>query len=98
MNSDGNIEAASTVNSRNTASFSPYGYSCAIPVGEEVILIPSNDGQVLLGTKSDSAGLAAGEVKITSAGGAGITLKNDGRVIINGRVFLKKDGEAEREL
>jgi len=40
---------------------------------------------VSLGVLADTEGLQEGEVKLSSAGGASIVLKNDGRVLINGR-------------
>ena len=96
MNKDGRIEAASSVNSRDTAAFSPYGYTAAVPRGEEVLLIPSNDGQVVIGTKSESKALEAGEIKIASLGGASIVLKNDGSVIINGKLTINREGVISR--
>ncbi|MFR5875366.1 MAG: hypothetical protein ACLUFN_02625 [Eubacterium sp.] len=77
------FEAGSSVTSRNINSYAPYGYNSLAPVGEEIILVPSSDGQVAIGTKNDSTSLESGEIKITSKGGASIILKNDGRVIIN---------------
>lgn len=77
------FEAGSSVTSRNINSYAPYGYNSLAPVGEEIILVPSSDGQVAIGTKNDSTLLESGEIKITSKGGASIILKNDGRVIIN---------------
>ena len=92
MSDNGELEAASSVNSRNTKCFSPYGYSAAVPAGEEVILVPSNDGQVALGVLQRAEELEPGEIKIASLGGAGIVLKNDGRVIINSRFVIDKEG------
>lgn len=77
------FEAGSSVTSRNINAYAPYGYNSLAPVGEEVILLPSSDGQVAMGTKNDSTSLESGEIKITSKGGAYIILKNDGSVIIN---------------
>jgi hypothetical protein len=80
-------EASATVNARNLSSFSPFGYSFSAPVGEEVILVPSSDGQVALGTKMDSSQLENGEIKIVANSGACIYLKSDGSVEINGLVI-----------
>ncbi len=89
-------------------AFSPYGYTAAIPAGEELLLINSAAGTVCAGCREGgaagntnsnnaaandtaAAGLAPGEISITSLGGASITLKNDGSVIING-LTITKDG------
>lgn len=89
------IEAGSTVNSRSIKAYSPYGYSFSAPEGEEVILVPSTDGNVALGTRTKNEELESGEVKISSKGGASIVLKNDGRVIINGAYIINSQGVAE---
>jgi hypothetical protein len=89
LSSGGDLEIDSSVNSRSVNSYSPYGYTCATPVGEEVIVIPSSDGQATLGVKSDCSSLESGEVRIMSKGGACIILKNDGSVIINSLVIDK---------
>ena len=98
MSSHGKIEAGSSVNSRNIESFSPYGYCANIPAGEEIILVPSNDGQVALGVRSAAQPIEAGEIKIVSAGGASIHLKNDGSVVINGSFVIDREGRHEDEL
>ena len=98
MNSGGELEASSSVNSRSTKCFTPYGYSAVIPIGREVILVPSNDGQVALGVLQKDEQLEAGEIKIASEGGASIVLKNDGRVIINSRFIIDREGNVENEL
>ena len=89
------IEAGATVNSRSIKSYLPYGYSSLVPKGEEVILVPSTDGNVALGTRAKSEELESGEIKISSKGGASIVLKNDGRVIINGSYIINSQGVAE---
>ena len=76
---------------RDIDSYSPYGYSSRAPRGEKIILVPSADGQVMLGTAEDASSLESGEIRIASAGGAKIILKNDGTVIINSMI-IGKDG------
>ncbi len=93
MSNGGELEAGSTVNARGIKAYSPYGYSAAVPVGEEVILVPSAEGQAILGTREGGASLPQGEVEISSKGGAKILLKNDGTVIINGHYVINKEGE-----
>lgn len=84
-------EASASAGVRNVNSYAPYGYQSAVPVGQEVILVPSSDGQVALGTKTDTSSLETGEIRICSLGGASIILKNDGSVVINSLV-VDKDG------
>lgn len=89
-NYDGNMEIGSSLLSKSISEYTPYGYNVSVPIGEEVIIVNSTDGQVALGTKSDaSARLENGEIKISSKGGASIILKNDGSVVINSLVIDK---------
>lgn len=81
------IEAHTGGNTKSMDSYTPYGYTCSAPVGEEVAVIPSSDGAIALGTKCKAETLKSGEVMITSLGGAAIYLKNDGSVVINSLVI-----------
>lgn len=83
------LEASGTVKTRDIESYAPYGYQSAPPVGEEVMLLPSSDGQVSLGSKVSCSQLEAGEIRLCSKGGASIVLKNDGSVVINSLVIDK---------
>ncbi len=111
-NSNGGTCASAEYSAFGIPAFSPYGYTAAIPAGQELLLINSAAGTVCAGCReggnignsensnisaaknSDTAaaGLAPGEISITSLGGACITLKNDGSVVING-LTITKDGE-----
>lgn len=94
----GTVDAGASVNERGIESYSPYGYFANIPAGEEIILIPSNDGQVALGVKSTGNDAKCGEIKIISQGGACIHLKNDGSVVINGGFTVDSEGRVRDEL
>lgn len=83
------IEAHTGGNTKSMDSYTPYGYICAAPVGEEVAVIPSSDGVIALGTKCKAGALKSGEVMLTSLGGATVYLKNDGSVVINSLVIDK---------
>lgn len=83
------IEALSSSNARSLGTYTPYGYTSAAPIGEEVIVVPSSDGEIALGTRCKAEEIDSGEVMITSLGGAKILLKNDGSVIINSLVIDK---------
>ena len=87
------LEADGSLNTRNVISYSPYGYSSLPPKGEEVLLLPFSNGQVAVGTRDRQDKLNSGEVRISSAGGASIVLKNDGSVVINNRFVINKEGE-----
>lgn len=82
------VEAGGTIATRNVQSYMPYGYMSKPPVGEEVMLLPSTDGQVIIGTRADEK-IQSGEVVISSLGGAKIQLKNDGTIILNSLVIDK---------
>lgn len=64
---------------------SPYGYSCVPVSGEEAVMIDVSGKDCCIGVKSTADGLDEGEIRICSAGGAQIELKNDGKVYINGK-------------
>lgn len=63
----------------------PYGVMSVPPTGERAVVLPLDDGEVGLGVLRRAAGLEEGEVMLYSKGGASLVLKNDGRVLINGR-------------
>lgn len=63
----------------------PYGVLSLPPVGERAVVLPLEDGEVGLGVLRQTDGLEEGEVMLYSKGGATLVLKNDGRVLINGR-------------
>lgn len=88
--SDKEFEAGSTVTRRNIDAYSPYGYSAIPPINEEVMMLPSTDGVVMLGALMKSSDLDSGEIKISSLGGAKIILKNDGTISLNGLIISKK--------
>ena len=63
----------------------PYGIASIPPKNECAVVPPLDDGEVSLGVLADTEGLQEGELMLSSSGGASIVLKNDGRVLINGR-------------
>lgn len=91
--SDG-VEAGGTITTRNVHSYLPYGYNSTPPIGEEVMLLPSTDGQVLIGARA-TCDIEGGEVIISSLGGAKIHLKNDGSIVLNSLV-IDKNGVIEK--
>ena len=94
MSESGEIRSASSggVSVRSTRDFqalpviAPAGIAYGPAVGSQTVVLPSSGGAVCLGVVSAPRdGLEAGELMLYSAGGASIVLKNDGRVLINGR-------------
>ena len=64
----------------------PYGIAYAPPVGSRSVVLPTEAGNVCIGVLAQARDdLLPGELMLYSAGGASIVLKNDGRVLINGR-------------
>lgn len=92
---DNGVEAGGTVTTRGVQCYMPYGYTSTPPVGKEVMMLPSSDGQVIIGSKSDSH-CNAGEVVISSLGGARIELKNDGTIVLNSLV-IDRNGEIKND-
>lgn len=65
----------------------PYGITSVPPVGERAVVLPLDDGQINLGVLASNSSAVPGEIVLKSKGGACIELKNDGRVIINGKEY-----------
>lgn len=66
--------------------FAPCGVSFVPAEGERLLLLPFEDYYVCVGALTAPDGLLAGELRLRSAGGAYLTLKNSGEVEINGLV------------
>ena len=64
------------------------GFFSLPPGGESAVVLPLEDGEVCLGVIGEADGLEEGEVMLRSRGGASLTLKNDGRVLVNGRELV----------
>jgi len=80
------ISVSATNEHRSLPVTAPYGIAYAPVVGSRSLVLPTEAGNVCLGVISDvQADLLPGELMLYSAGGASIVLKNDGRVLINGR-------------
>lgn len=62
----------------------PYGFSSAAAEGRQAVLL---DGVCAGVASAPDQDLAQGEVRLYSAGGAEILLKNTGEVVINGQTF-----------
>jgi len=60
-------------------------------VGDSVLLMPVEGNDTCLGVLSTTAGLAPGELRLTSSGGASITLRSNGEIDLNGAT-ITRDG------
>lgn len=69
----------------NIPIISPYGVAAVPPKGTKTIVLPTGNTAVCLGTLQNIKDLKEGEVMLFSSGGASIVLKNDGKVLINGK-------------
>lgn len=67
----------------------PYGFSSMAEGGRQAVLL---EGYCAGMASAPDGSLEAGEVRLYSAGGAEIRLRNDGCVEINGQVFAPKEG------
>lgn len=67
----------------------PYGFTSQAEAGRQAVML---DGYCAGLACAPDGGLAAGEVRLYSAGGAEIYLRGDGRVEINGQIFEPKEG------
>ena len=65
----------------------PYGYSSAAEEGDRAVML---DGVCAGIAAAPDGQLSQGEVRLYSAGGAEILLKNTGEVVINGQSFPAK--------
>ena len=75
---------------RDLGLMTPGGYVWRPKKGQDVIVIKSADGEnFAAGIPLDSAqGVVPGEVLILSDGGCQIMLKNDGSILLSGRVNI----------
>ena len=89
--SDGSETAINATQEYNSVPKAvPYGIAYAAPIGTKSIVIPVGDSQVCAGVISKGfPELKSGEIILFSSGGAKIHLKNDGSVVINGKIFEK---------
>lgn len=70
----------------NMRVISPYGIIYNPPVGTTGVVLPTENGNMLLGVcNEEKADLKPGELMLFSSGGASIVLKNNGTVLINGK-------------
>lgn len=72
--------------------FSPRGIAYKPCVGDHLLLTPVTGADACAGALTSTAGLAPGELRLSSSGGATIYLRQNGDIVLNG-VVITKDGE-----
>ena len=85
---DNTVNVFSSVEQSNVKVALPYGLYSVPVVGENSVIIPTENGNVVVGVcNNNSHNLEVGEVLLCIAGGAKILLNNKGQVLINGKVI-----------
>jgi len=59
-------------------------------MGDNVLLLPVQGNDACLGVLSATAGLNPGELRLTSSGGASITLRSNGEIDLNGAIITRE--------
>ena len=92
----GDFGAARESERRGMPVFSARGIAYRPCEGDNLLLIPVDGADVCAGVLAAAEGLEAGELSLTSSGGARIHLKNNGEVVINGLVITREGRLIER--
>jgi len=85
------VSILSEAECRNVDVYAPGGYCWRPAAGTDMLVIKCQDGQmVATGAEMppDVKGMLPGEVYIKSDAGASIYLKNDGRIMLGGKVYI----------
>lgn len=82
-----NISVLSSSEHKNIDVCLPYGIESRPPLEESAVVLPLANGEVSVGVIAPAQTIEPGEIKLCSKGGASIILKNNGKVIINGKEF-----------
>jgi len=83
----GMITVSSDEEFRDIPAVRPYGYHACPPLGHRVLVVQTPHGPAVMGALFTPEGIEPGEIRLVSAGGATLVLKNDGRVVINGQDY-----------
>lgn len=81
------IAVASSGEHKKLKACMPYGVASVPPVGQKAVVLPLDDGEVNVGVITSGFDLEEGEVMLYSKGGASIVLKNNGNILVNGKVL-----------
>lgn len=86
-NSGSSITAQSSNEHRDIKLIAPQGISYTPENGKNCVIIKSEGETVTVGVPVEDKNLDEGEIMIY-AGSGSITLKNDGKIYLSGRVFI----------
>lgn len=87
LSNNNTVNVRSNTEYKNIPIVLPYGMACRVPLGEFMYILPTDNGNVAIGTYNNNDILQDGELMLYSKGGAKIILKNNGSVIINDTVI-----------
>lgn len=73
---------------RGLTVYAPDGYQWTPRLGQKALVLKTEQGLCVVGVPSEGK-LAEGEVGLSADGGAAVTLKRDGRVVLTSRVELE---------
>ena len=85
---NGGLLLQSSSEYREVAAAGPYGVKSLPPAGENAVGVVSGEKTFCLGVEIDPKGLQPGELVLFSSGGAKITLTRDGKIQLEGQVFI----------
>lgn len=85
---DGGLLLQAAAEYREVASVGPYGVKSLPPAGESAVGVVCGDKTFCLGVEMNPEGLRPGELVLFSAGGAKITLTQDGKIKLEGQVLI----------
>lgn len=77
---------------RDQPVFAPRGISYRPCEGDRALLIPVGGAEACAGVLCTAGDLEPGELRLSSAGGASIVLKNNGEILLNG-LAITPDGQ-----
>ena len=84
MVDDGKVIVQNSNEYRDISIVSPGGIAYVPVQGDKALIIPVGEENICIGIIGEKKGLEAGELMLSSHGGAKIILKNNGEVVING--------------
>lgn len=85
------IGAVASGEARDIPVFAPRGISYRPCDGDRMLILPVDGVETCVGCLSVCSDVENGEIKLASAGGAALKMKNSGDVEING-LIITKDG------
>lgn len=84
---NGNVAVSACLEHRDLPIVAPYGIVYNPPENEKSAILDVGGSYMCVGVVAPYKELQPGELMLYSKGGASIVLKNDGTVLINGKVY-----------